>query len=163
MYAQPTTLALAMISEDADFMYPCFHAADVERALTRMTEKLGFHRVDMSDLQHVYTYEVEDLRLVVMATPRVYRQDRMCYAFSGVLIKSEDWASEVEVLPEPAYGQKTSSWRNHPMDFYQDLLEAIERLRPDRCLPASRQKLLGPAGAAQPAKRLECWQWEAMN
>lgn len=160
MYAQLQPLTLSMINEDADFMYPCFHADDVERALSCMTSKLGFHRADETDLPHVYTYEAEDFRLIVMATPKVYRQDRMCYAFSGVLIKNDDWESEVEVLPQPRMGQKTSSWRKNPKDFYQDLLQAMERLQPDRCLPAAvKPKLLGPAPNTKRVKRSECWQW----
>ena len=151
-----------MISADADFMYPCFRADEVEKALHRMTSKLGFQPVESYNLRHVYTYQVEDLRLIVMATPRVFRRERMCYAFSGVLIKNEDWFSEVEMLPQPAAGQTTSTWRKNPKDFYQDLIVAIEKLRPDMCLPAFEPKLLGPALKTTPANRTECWDWNKL-
>ena len=159
MHAQLRPLTRTMISDDAAIMYPCFHARDVEAALLRMTSRLGFHRVDGFDLPHVYTYEADDLRLVVMATPRVYREDRMCYALSGVLIRSDAWVSDVEMVPRPSFGQKTSTWRKHPKAFYMDLIEAMKRLQPDRCLPAFEPRLLGPAPEAERVRRIRCLPW----
>ncbi len=155
-------LTLSRLSADADYMYPCFKMEDVERALARMTRKLGFYRADVEDLPAVFTFEYDDLRLVVMTTPKVFYNDRLCYALSGVLIKNDDWTTEIESLGKEA-DQDISTWRNHPKDFYQDLLNAVANLRPDMWLPEGQRKLLGPATAAtKPApKQLTCFEWTA--
>ncbi len=161
-----------MTSADAAMLYPCFRYEDVERALERMTRKLGFVRDEQLDLPYVFTYRADDLKLMVMTTPRVFHEDRMCYALSGVLIKNDEWTSEVTAVPAVAPESHTSTWCNHPKDFYLDMLAAIEQLLPDHCLPASRTRLLGtgqplnrgrllgPATSIKPATRaLECWNW----
>lgn len=163
-----------MTSADAAMLYPCFHYEDVERALERMASKLGFVRDEQLDLPYVFTYRADDVKLMVMTTPKVFHEDRMCYALSGVLIKNDDWTSEVTAVPAVAPESKTSTWCNHPKDFYLDMLTAIEQLMPDHCLPASRTRLLGsgqpvnrgrllgPATAPkQKIKHLECWNWAA--
>ena len=91
-----------MFSADADYLYPCFKMEEVEKALARMTRKLGFHPVENFDLPAVFTFEYDDLRLMVMTTPKVFHNDRLCYALSGVLIKSDDWATEIESLGQAA-------------------------------------------------------------
>ena len=154
-------LTLSRLSADADYMYPCFKMEDVERALSRMTRKLGFYQVENFDLPAVFTYEYDDLKLMVMTTPKVFYNDRLCYAFSGVLIKSDDWETKIESLGQVAE-HDVSTWRNHPKDFYQDLLEAVANLRPDMWLPERKPKLLGPATVPQlnAARRLTCIEWE---
>ncbi len=151
---------LSRFSADADYMYPCFKMEEVERALARMTRKLGFSRVDAYDLPAVFTFEYDDLRLRVMTTPKVFHNDRLCYALSGVLIKNDDWTTEIESLGKQEE-QDVSTWRNHPKDFYQDLLDAVANLRPDMWLPEGKRKLLGPA--TQPTnhqpRQLTCFAW----
>ncbi len=154
-----------MLSADADYLYPCFKMEEVEKALVRMTRKLGFHRVDSLNLPAVFTFEYDDLRLMVMTTPKVFHNDRLCYALSGVLIKSDDWATEIESLGEGEQ-EDVSTWRNHPKDFYQDLLDAVASLRPDMWLPEGKRKLLGPATttktlAKRTVRQLTCAEWQA--
>ncbi len=163
MNSHPNPLTLSMFSADADYLYPCFKMEEVEKALVRMTRKLGFHRVDSLNLPAVFTFEYDDLRLMVMTTPKVFHNDRLCYALSGVLIKSDDWATEIESLGEGEQ-EDVSTWRNHPKDFYQDLLDAVANLRPDMWLPEGKRKLLGPATKpllANPVQRLLCAKWQA--
>ncbi len=157
-----------MLSADADYMYPCFKMNDVEKALDRMTRKIGFHRVDSLELPAVFTYEYDDLRLVVMTTPKVFHSDRLCYALSGVLIKTDEWATEIAPLGQ-LEEQDVSTWRKHPKDFYQDLLDAVADLRPDMWLPERKPKLLGPAQPIAPVKhvpaksevrQLTCLNWQ---
>ncbi len=153
-----------MISADADYNYPCFRMEEVEKALVCMTSKLGFHRVENFGLPAVFTFEYDDLRLMVMTTPKVFHNDRLCYALSGVLIKSDEWATEIEPLGTDKE-QQVSTWRNHPKDFYKDLMEAVASLRPDMCLPEGKRKLLGPATETEmlpapvPVRRLTCVEW----
>lgn len=135
-----------MISADAAYMYPCFKMDDVEKALSRMTRKLGFQRVYNVETPAVFTFEYDDLKLLVMTTPKVFHNDRLCYAFSGVLIKSDEWSTEIEPLGEEE--TEVSTWRNHPRDFYKDLLEAVANLRPNMWLPEGQRRLLGPASIA---------------
>ncbi len=165
MNTQLKPITLSMLSADADYMYPCFKMTDVERALDRMTRKIGFHKVNNFDLPAVFTYEYDDLRLVVMTTPKMFHSDRLCYALSGVLIKTDDWATEIAPLGH-VEDQKVSTWRKHPKDFYQDLLDAVADLRPDMWLPARNPKLLGPATLSKtlPSKSgprlLTCMPWQ---
>lgn len=160
MNAQLRPLTLSMISADADYLYPCFKMTEVKRALDRMTRKIGFYQVDTFDLPAVFTYEYDDLRLMVMATPQVFHNDRLCYALSGVLIKSGDWSTEVEPLGHEE-DQEVSTWRKHPKDFYQDLLDAVANLRPDMWLPERKPKLLGPATTTTtPVRQLACITWK---
>lgn len=144
MYPHPNSIALSMISEDADYMYPCFKMEEVEKALVRMTSKLGFQRVHEFDSPAVFTFEYDDLKLMVMTTPKVFHNDRLCYALSGMLIASDEWSTEIAPL---GYNENEdlSTWRNHPKDFYLDLLDAVASLRPDMWLPERRPRLLGPA------------------
>lgn len=135
-----------MINADAAYMYPCFKMDEVEKALSRMTRKLGFQRVHNFETPAVYTFEYDDLKLLVMTTPKVFHNDRLCYAFSGVLIKSDECSTEVEPLGNVE--ADVSTWRNHPKDFYQDLLDAVANLRPNMWLPERKQLLLGPARIA---------------
>ncbi len=146
MNAQISPLTLSMISADADYMYPCFRMDEVEKALARMTRKLGFQRVYNFETPAVFTFEYDDLKLHVMTTPKVFHNDRLCYALSGVLIKSDELTTEIEPLGEEL--AEVSTWRNHPKDFYQDLLEAVAKLRPNMWLPERKQRLLGPAKLA---------------
>ncbi len=155
-------LTLSMIGTDAAYMHPCFKINEVEKALDRMTGKLGFYRVNDFDLPAVFTYEFEDLRLTVMTTPKIFHEDRLCYALSGVLVVSDEWSSEIAPLGQKDQDQEISTWRNHPKDFYLDLLDAVASLRPDMWLPEGRRKLLGPATTeiTPPVRHITCIEWQ---
>ena len=157
------TLALTMVSQDAFLKYPFFRKEELDSALSRMTRGLGFRQSNRIDLPLIYTFETEGLLLTIMATPRPFFQERFCYGLSGILVRKTNGETTTEMVPAVPEDQETSVWRNHPGDFYEDLISAIQRLKPDHCLPKSKPKLLKAATNKQLPQRnqrkLNCYAW----